>query len=224
VKQIFDNFITGLILFGLVVSSAMIIFQPNFNFLTANLIEDTPAILIETNLPTAPADTDLVSGKDNPGEPDEKLILDTLQYAIDNSIRLAKFQGITIKVSNSGGDAYYGYFPRDTEEDNTSFNWTVESDGGVTNVEALPGFNYLPITQLMVNTSSFLNNMEGIEELKLYDGDISFSYLDKSYIVYFEGGFLTNLLILYEGDILEDISYEYEFPEQVKELAIALEF
>jgi hypothetical protein len=223
VKQIFDNFVTGLIIFGLVVSSAIIIFQPNFNFFAAELIKETPAIVVETTPNNNPYDADLANEGTPPAEPDRNLILGTLEYVIDNSIRLATFQGVTVKVSNSRGDIYYGYSPGGIEEDGTSFAWTVDLDGEITNVEELAGFNYLPIAQLMVNTSSFLNNIGGIQDLKLGKGDISFAYLNKAYITYFEGGFLTNLLILNDGAILEDILYEYEFPEQVKELAIPLE-
>lgn len=40
-KKIFDNFITAFIIFGLFVSSFMIIFQPNLSFLTNDSVESS---------------------------------------------------------------------------------------------------------------------------------------------------------------------------------------
>ncbi len=220
-KQFFDNFMVALITFWIFFSAVMIVFKPDLTFLED---KQMPSDAISSTNVKAPEQDRITQDLVKPESDglDSLLILDTLQYITENSIRLAEFQGVTIESSAKGTKTYYGYFP---ESDNLNLAgiaiaWTVNQKTGDIILGEEINFNDLPITQIMINRTSFLNNIEGISDLTLNSGNISFRYLELDYSFFFDGGYLIGLEIVKGEEILKELTYSYKSPREVREYII----
>lgn len=222
-KLVLDRLLVWLIGLGLLASSIMIIWNPSLSLASESLseqaVETIPTVaatvLSTENGSEAETSPGIDSNQYLNTQVSREEILDLLLYVYDESLHLAKTQGVYIERRTANNVLHYAYKTEGYMQEGEAISWRTSNslESISTSPKKLSSLLVFPFFNYRVLNNHFLNHTERLKDLNLNKGSVSFNYGFKKYVVYFDKGYLTNILIMTEDQILEDVVYKYDLDE-----------
>lgn len=180
----------------------------------------TIAITPSQGTPIAEGDSIIYPELTSDNYPSKETLVDLFPYLVEESIRFAGEQGLTETHFDEANFTYYSYNP--SLDGIQAAQWAYKSSAKNGKAEELvpileasliPLSTGMPLSLILLSTSSILNNIKESDGYTLTDGvlEIALSEEKETLQIHFSSGKLDRIIRLSQEDkVLSTITYNYE--------------